>query len=77
MTFASRWNTKRQLLTMGFVGQDKRSVFEPLRVVIQRRDGALIDARDEPEKSFDRHQLETPWDNIHLAYFSGERWGRI
>jgi hypothetical protein len=65
-------DTKRQLLTMDFVGQDKRSVFEPLRVVIQHRDGAPIDARDEPERSFDGHQLETPWDNIHLAYFSGE-----
>jgi hypothetical protein len=65
-------DTTRQLLTMDFVGQDKRSVFEPLRVVIQRRDGVLIDARDDPERSFDGHQLETPWDNIHLAYFSGE-----
>ena len=65
-------NTKRQLLTMDFIGQDKQSVFEPSRVVIQRRDGALIDARDEPERSFDGHQLETPWDDIHLAYFTGE-----
>ena len=63
-------DTTRELLTMDFVGQDKRSVFEPLRVVIQRRDGALIDARDDPERSFDGHQLETPWDDIHLAYFS-------
>jgi hypothetical protein len=65
-------DTKRQLLTMDYVGQDKQSVFEPSRVVIQRRDGAVIDARDEPERSFDGHQLETPWDDIHLAYFSGE-----
>ena len=65
-------DTTRQLLTMDFVGQDKRSVFEPLRVVIQRRDGTLIGARDDPERSFDGHQLESPWDNIHLAYFSGE-----
>jgi hypothetical protein len=65
-------DTKRQLLTMDFIGQDKRSVFEPHRVVIQRRDGALIDACDEPERSFDGHQLETPWDEIHLAYFSAE-----
>jgi hypothetical protein len=65
-------DTKRQLLTMDFVGQDKRSVFEPGRVVIQRRDGGLIDARDEPETSFDGHQLETPWDDLHLAYFTGE-----
>jgi len=65
-------DTKRQLLTMDYVGQDKRSVFEPLRVVIQRRDGVVIEARDEPERWFDGHQLETPWDEVHLAYFSGE-----
>ena len=65
-------DTRRQLLTMDFVGQDKRSVFEPLRVGMQRRDGTLIDARDNPERSFDGHQLETPWDDIHIAYFTGE-----
>lgn len=65
-------DTKRQLLTMDYVGQDKQSVFEPSRVVIQRRDGAPIDARDEPERSLEGHQLETPWDDIHLAYFTGE-----
>jgi hypothetical protein len=64
-------DTTRELLTMDFVGQDKRSVFEPSRVVIQRHDGALIEARGDPERSFDGHQLETPWDDIHLAYFSG------
>jgi hypothetical protein len=68
----SEANTKRQLLTMDYVGQDKQSVFEASRVVIQRRDGAQIDARDEPERSFDGHQLETPWDDIHLAYFTAE-----
>jgi hypothetical protein len=65
-------DTKRQLLTMNFVGQDKRSVFEPDRVEIQRSDGGLIDARDDPEKSFDGHQFDTPWDDLHLAYFVGE-----
>ena len=65
-------DTKRQLLTMDYVGQDKQSVFEPSRVVINRRHGAVVDTRDEPERSFDGHQLETPWDDIHLAYFSGE-----
>src|SRR2546422_8019325 len=58
-------DTTQQLVTMDFAGQDKRSVFEPRRVVLQRRDGTLIDARDDPEKSFDGHQLETPWDDIH------------
>lgn len=65
-------NTKRQLLTMDYVGQDKRSVFEPSRVVIERLDGAVIDIREKPEHSFAGHQLETPWDDVHLAYFTGE-----
>lgn len=65
-------DTTRERLTMDFTGQDKQSVFEPLRVVLQRRDGALTDARDDPERSFDGHQLQTPWDDIHLAYFTGE-----
>jgi hypothetical protein len=65
-------DTKRQLLTMDFIGQDKQSVFEPSHVVIQRRDGSVIDGRDDPERSFDGHQLQTPWDDAHLAYFTGE-----
>ena len=65
-------DTTRERLTMDFTGQDKRSVFEPHRVVVQRGDGTLIEARDDPERSFDGHQFETPWDDVHLAYFVGE-----
>ena len=65
-------DTTRERLTMDFVGQDKRSIFEPSRVVMQRGDGALIDSRDDPERSFDGHVFATPWDDIHVAYFSGE-----
>lgn len=65
-------DTKRQLVAIEFLGQDKRAVFEPGRVVVQRDDGVLVDARDDPETSFDGHQFETPWDDIHLAYFVGE-----
>ena len=38
-------DTTRERLAMEFAGQDKRSVFEPHRVVLQRRDGAPIAAR--------------------------------
>jgi hypothetical protein len=65
-------DTTRQLVTINFAGQDKRSVYEPRRVVVQRGDGTLIEARDDPERSFDGHQFETPWDDVHLAYFVGE-----
>jgi hypothetical protein len=65
-------DTRKQLLTMDYVGQDKRTVFEPLRVAKQRCDGTLVEERDDPERSFDGHQFETLWDDMHLAYFSGE-----
>jgi hypothetical protein len=65
-------DTTQERLTVDYTGQDKRSVFEPRRVVLQHRDGPLIEARDDPERSFDGHQLQTPWDDIHLAYFIGE-----
>ena len=64
--------TKREHLTMDFIGQDKRSVFEPSRVEMQRADGALIEARDDPERSFDGQAPDAPWDDLHLAYFTGE-----
>src|SRR5277367_3206115 len=44
--------TKTERLTMDFPGQDKRSIFEPARIVLERTDGTLIEARDDPEKSF-------------------------
>jgi len=65
-------DTTRQRVTIEFAGQDKRVVYEPHRVVVQRGDGTLIEARDDPERSFDGHQFETPWDDIHLGYFVGE-----
>jgi hypothetical protein len=65
-------DTTRERLTIDFAGQDKRSVFEPGRVTVERRDGTLTEARDDPERSFDGHRLDTPWDDIHLAYFTGE-----
>ncbi|MCL2394361.1 MAG: hypothetical protein FWC87_06690 [Acidimicrobiaceae bacterium] len=64
--------TTRQHLTMDFVDQDRRTVFDPSRVELQRRGGQLIEGRDDPERSFDGHQFQTPWDDLHLAYFTGE-----
>jgi hypothetical protein len=65
-------DTTRQRLTMDYLGQDRLSIFEPNRVVVQSRDGELLGARDNPERSFEGHQFETPWDDLHLAYFTGE-----
>ncbi|HEY3560192.1 MAG TPA: hypothetical protein VGL05_22145 [Kribbella sp.] len=65
-------DTTRELVTIDVIGQDKRSVFEPDRIVLQRKDGTVTDVRDDPESSFDGHGFETPWDDGHLAYFTGE-----
>jgi hypothetical protein len=62
--------TTRQRLTMDFIGQDKRSVFDPFRVEMQRSGGDLVEARDDPETSFEGHEFETPWDD--LLYFTGQ-----
>jgi hypothetical protein len=64
--------TKKERLTTDFPGQDKRSIFEPARIVMEKTDGTLIEARDNPEKSFEGQQRSTPWDDIDVAYFSGE-----
>ena len=64
--------TRNERVTVDFPGQDKRAVFEPNRIVIEKVDGTLIEARDNPEKSFEGQQRETPWDDIQVAYFVGE-----
>jgi hypothetical protein len=64
--------TRNERLTVDFPGQDKRAKFEPNRIVIERADGTLIEARDDPEKSFEGQQRFTPWDDIDVAYFVGE-----
>lgn len=65
-------DTKRERLVMEFPGRDKQTVFEPTRVVILNARAEVIAARDDPRRSFDGHRADTPWDEIHVAYFSGE-----
>src|SRR5271170_5840315 len=45
--------TRNERLTVDFPGQDKRAIFGPNRVAIETAAGALIEARDNPEKSFE------------------------
>ena len=64
--------TVRERVTMDFPGQNKRSVFEAQ----QGRDAAgrrhTVESRDDPERAFDGQTRDTPWDDMHVAYFSGE-----
>jgi hypothetical protein len=51
-------------------GPDRRGVFTPDRVAIENTDGELLEERQNPRGAFDR-SLDTPWDDLHLAYFAG------
>jgi hypothetical protein len=64
--------TLQERVTIDFPGQYKRAIFQPRSVVIEKLDGTVLAARDDPAKSFEGQQRETPWDDIHVAYFCGE-----
>jgi hypothetical protein len=65
-------DTTKESLVTDFPGQDKRFIFQPNRVVLEKTDGTLIKARDNPQASFAGQSRGTPWDDIHVAYFQGE-----
>ena len=50
----------------------KRSVFEPpTRVAIETTAGEVLEELRNPRDSFKGHTLETPWNDLQLAYFAG------
>jgi hypothetical protein len=65
-------DTQRERVTTSFVGQDLATIFEPDRVVVQRSDGTVLETSDDPEAAFEGQTADTPWQAIHVAYFSGE-----
>ena len=51
---------------------DQRTMFTPERIAIEKVDGTLVAERCAPRDSFAGHQMSTPWDALHRAYFNGE-----
>jgi hypothetical protein len=47
-------------------------MFTPERIAIEKLDGTLVAERHAPRDSFAGHQMSTPWDPLHRAYFNGE-----
>lgn len=65
-------DTRRERVSTSFVGQDLTTSFAPDRVVVQRSDETVLETSDDPEASFEGQTADSPWDAIHVAYFSGE-----
>jgi len=47
-------------------------MFTPERLTIEKLDGTVISERYVPKDFFAGHQMNTPWDPLHRAYFNGE-----
>ena len=54
-----------------FGDPDWQTKFTPERVAILRGDGTVVAERRDPRASFAGHEMTTPWDPLHRAYFNG------
>ena len=54
-----------------FGNPDWRTRFTARHVAIETTAGVVVRERADPRSSFDGHQLQTPWDPLHRAYFNG------
>lgn len=54
-----------------FGAADQRTDFTPGRIAVEKLDGTVVTERAEPRASFAGHELTTPWDLLHRAYFNG------
>lgn len=72
-------DTRRPQLTFGPLPEHGRhTLFEGERVAIVGADGKEIESRGAPRQSFAGHEPPTPWDALHLAYFTGyAMWGYL
>lgn len=66
------WLHEQRASVLPFGAPDQRTMFTPDRIAIEKLDGALVAERYAPRDSFAGHQMNTPWDPLHRAYFNGE-----
>jgi hypothetical protein len=66
------WLHEERSSVMPYGAPDQRTMFAPDRIAIEKLDGTLVAERYAPKDSFAGHQMHTPWDPLHRAYFNGE-----
>lgn len=69
---ATIWLHEQRATLVSTDGTGPLIVFTPARVAVEQSNGAILAERMSPRASFAGHQMNTPWDPLHLAYFSGE-----
>jgi hypothetical protein len=68
----SVWLHEQRSSVLPYGAPDQRTMFTPDRIVIEKLDGRPVAERWAPKDSFAGHQMNTPWDPLHRAYFNGE-----
>jgi hypothetical protein len=68
----SVWLHRQRASLTPYGAPDQRSEFTPERVAVEKLDGTVLAERWMPRDSFAGHQMSTPWDPLHRAYFNGE-----
>ncbi|HEY3028835.1 MAG TPA: hypothetical protein VGJ68_01485 [Bradyrhizobium sp.] len=66
------WLHEERSSVLPYGAPDQRTMFTPERIAIEKLDGTLVVERHAPRDSFAGHQMHTPWDPLHRAYFNGE-----
>jgi len=67
----SVWLHEERSSVFPYGASGQRSVFTPKRIAIEKLDGTVVAERRAPKDSFAGHQMSTPWDALHRAYFNG------
>ena len=65
------WLHEERSSVFPYGAPDQRTMFTPERVAVEKLDGTLVAERRAPRDSFASHQMSTPWDALHRAYFNG------
>jgi hypothetical protein len=66
------WLHEQRSSVAPYGAPDQRTMFTPAKIVIEKLDGKPVAERWAPKDSFAGHQMNTPWDSLHRAYFNGE-----
>jgi hypothetical protein len=66
------WLHQERSSVLPFGAPDQRTMFTPDRIAIEKLDGTVVAERQAPKDSFAGHQMSTPWDALHRAYFDAE-----
>jgi hypothetical protein len=65
-------DTQKERVEMWFPRQDKVTVFQPDVISVKHEVEEELQEWKNPKSEFIGHTLHTPWEDVHVAYFSGE-----